>query len=70
MDQLLQARAQPLIRDAHRTPQAAQRRRRGVQQLAAVVDARLESGAQLGQRLDLARQLVQQRPPLATQRIS
>ncbi len=59
VDQLLQARAQPLVRDAHAASQAAQRRRGAVEDLARRIDAREQPVPEGRQRRDVPRQLVQ-----------
>ena len=62
VDELLEARAQAVVRHAHGATQRSEARRRGVEQPAGRVEAPLERGAQRRQRRDLAAQTPQKRP--------
>ena len=67
VDELLQPAAQPLVGDPDGTPQASQPRRGRVQKLTGGIEAALQRVSQARQRMDLARQVAQERSLVATQ---
>ena len=62
------AAPEPVVGDPDRRPEPAEPRRRGVEQLADRVEAARERRAQRGQRVELAAELAEQRPPLVGER--
>ena len=67
-DERVEPPAQPVVGHPDGRPQAAEPRRRRVEQLADRVEAARQRGAQGGQGMQLAAELAQQRPPLVGQR--
>jgi hypothetical protein len=62
VDELLQARAEALVRDARGAAQGAQPRRGRVEELPGGIEAALQGGAQRRQRMEAARKVVEEGP--------
>ena len=67
-DQRVEPSPEPVVRHAHRRPEPAQPRRRGVEQLADRIEAAGQRRADRGQRMQLAAEVAEQRPPLVGKR--
>ena len=66
-DECVQPAPQPVVGDADGRPQAAEPRRRGIEQLADRVEAARQRRAQRRQRVEVAAEVAQERPPLVGQ---